>query len=55
MRLVVDANILIDDVPYLALALFLDIPIWSNDGDFKEQSLVKVYTTTELLQTLKVE
>jgi predicted nucleic acid-binding protein len=24
-----------DDVPLLALALALEIPVWSNDGDFK--------------------
>ena len=37
------------DVPFLALSLdFNKIPIWSNDPHFKEQSLVKVFTTEEL-------
>lgn len=42
------------DVPFLALALELKIPIWSNDPHFKEQSLVKVYATGELLSELKL-
>lgn len=36
------------DIPFLALALELNIPIWSNDEHFKEQCLVKVFTTEEL-------
>jgi len=43
-----------DDAPYLALSLALKIPIWSNDSAFKKQSLVKVYTTSELVQLLKI-
>lgn len=40
----------IDDVAYLALALKLSIPIWSNDVILKEgQKTVLVYTTNELL------
>lgn len=37
-----------DDKQYLALALKLNVPIWSNDPHFKEQSVVKVFTTEEL-------
>ena len=37
-----------NDAPFLALALELSIPVWSNDKHFKEQSLVKVFTTEEL-------
>jgi predicted nucleic acid-binding protein len=37
-----------DDVPYLALALKLRIPIWSNDKKLKEQNEVRVYSTHEL-------
>ena len=33
------------DTPFLALALKLQCPIWSNDGDFEEQNLVEVYKT----------
>jgi len=42
-----------DDVPYLALSLAFSIPIWSNDSAFKKQSLVKVYTTSELIKILR--
>lgn len=42
-----------DDAPYLALALALNIPIWSNDSVFKKQSMSKVYTTSELVKILK--
>ena len=40
------------DVPFLALALELNIPIWSNDLHFKEQSSVKVFNTEELIKLL---
>ena|SRR3989344_280584 len=40
------------DVPFLALALELNIPVWSNDEHFKEQGSVKVFTTTELKEFL---
>lgn len=43
----------VDDAPYLALALSLKIPVWSNDSAFKKQSLVKVYTTSELAKIVK--
>jgi predicted nucleic acid-binding protein len=39
-----------DDVPYLALALKLNVPIWSNDAALKEkQNRVKVYTTKDII------
>ena len=37
-----------EDAPFLALALKLDIPIWSDDRHFKRQKRVKVFTTEEL-------
>ncbi len=40
------------DLPYLLLAHHLTLPIWSNDAHFKEQTLIKVYTTTELIMLL---
>jgi len=43
----------LDDAPYLALSLAIKIPIWSNDAAFKKQTLVKIYTTSELLKILK--
>ena len=39
----------LDDVPYIALALELNLPIWSNDKKLKEQNLVKVYNTKDLV------
>ena len=51
------ANALIpdpNDTEYLALSLALDkCPIWSNDPHFKEQSIVKIFTTKELVEFLK--
>ncbi len=38
-----------DDIIYFALALKLDSAIWSNDRKLKDQEVVKVYTTKELL------
>ena len=44
----------IEDTEYLALSLSMDkCPIWSNDPHFKKQSLVKVFTTEELVEFLK--
>ncbi|MBI3322140.1 MAG: hypothetical protein HYZ94_00465 [Candidatus Omnitrophica bacterium] len=40
------------DTPYLALALHLDIPLWSNDALLKEQDRVVVYTTQEVLDRI---
>lgn len=37
-----------DDVDYFALALKLDIGIWSNDKLLKGQSVVKVFNTMEM-------
>lgn len=42
-----------EDAPYLACALHLGIPLWSNDAELKDQNLVKVLSTTELLEELK--
>lgn len=39
-----------DDVAYLALALKLRCPLWSNDKKLKGQKEVKVLSTTELLK-----
>lgn len=40
------------DVVYLALARHLNAPIWSNDSHLKQQSLVLVLSTQELLTLL---
>ena len=41
-----------DDAPYIAAALSLKASIWSNDPHLKQQSIVKVYTTRELIDKL---
>ncbi len=38
------------DSPYLALALLTNSAIWSNDPHLKEQSLVPVFTTSDLIK-----
>lgn len=40
-----------DDVELLAMALALDIPVWTNDRDF-EVAGVECYTTARLLKAL---
>ena len=42
------------DSPFLALALSLDCSVWSNDGHFKQQDIVEVYTTKELMKMSKI-
>ncbi|MDP3027011.1 MAG: PIN domain-containing protein [Nanoarchaeota archaeon] len=42
----------IDDIDFLALALYIDASIWSNDPHLKEQSLVKVFTTEDLFNIM---
>ena len=41
-----------DDVEYFALALKLNCPIWSNDKALKEQSVIKVLSTSELIEEM---
>jgi len=41
-----------DDVDFLALALLTNSAIWSNDPHLKEQSLVPVFTTSDILDKL---
>lgn len=41
-----------EDAPYIALALALKAPLWSNDAALKKQKFVKVYTTSELVAHL---
>jgi predicted nucleic acid-binding protein len=38
-----------DDAPYIALALKLGVPIWSNDKRLKAQSKVEILSTGDLL------
>ncbi len=39
-----------NDVDFFALALTLNLPLWSNDKKLKQQNKVLVYTTAELLE-----
>jgi predicted nucleic acid-binding protein len=43
-----------DDVDVLALALALNVPVWSNDDDFTDAG-IEWYTTAELLKSLGIE
>jgi len=39
----------VSDSPFIALALTLKCPVWSNDEHFKQQKEVTVYKTEELI------
>jgi predicted nucleic acid-binding protein len=41
-----------DDIDFTALALKLDCPLWSNDKELKQQTVVKVFSTSELISFL---
>lgn len=41
-----------DDIDFAALALKLDCPIWSNDKELKQQSVVKIFSTSDLISFL---
>ncbi|PIN93037.1 hypothetical protein COU54_04775 [Candidatus Pacearchaeota archaeon CG10_big_fil_rev_8_21_14_0_10_31_24] len=43
------------DIPFLALAKHLNITIWSNDSHLKEQSLIQVFSTLDLLKLLPLD
>jgi predicted nucleic acid-binding protein len=38
------------DVPYFALALYLNCAIWSREKAFKKQSVVLIYSTPEIVE-----
>ncbi len=42
-----------DDIPYMALALKLKIPLWSNDKELKLQDKIKVLNTQEIIMLLE--
>ncbi len=54
-KLVVAKELIADpeDVPFLALALQLCLPLWSNDPDFKEQNVIQISTTDDVLNFLR--
>ncbi len=39
----------IDDAPFLACALYLDCPVWSDDRHFKMQNKIKILTTQDMI------
>lgn len=41
-----------NDSVYFALALYLNIPLWSNDKELKKQKKIKVYDTEEVREML---
>lgn len=43
-----------DDIEYIALALSEDTIIWTDDKDLKKQTKVKIISTTELIEKLKI-
>ncbi|MBI3492991.1 MAG: PIN domain-containing protein [Acidobacteria bacterium] len=42
-----------NDIDVLALALHLELPVWSNDNDFEDAG-IEWHTTAELLKTLGI-
>jgi predicted nucleic acid-binding protein len=44
----------IDDSPFLAIAISLNYPIWSNDGHFKRQNIVRAFSTLRGTQLLSL-
>jgi predicted nucleic acid-binding protein len=43
-----------DDVPYIALAMKLGIPIWSNDKELEKQKRVAVYSTADFVRGVRL-
>lgn len=43
-----------EDAPYLALALSMEIPVWSNDKGMQEQDRVKILMTHDVLNKLRM-
>ncbi len=39
-----------EDIDFLAIALSINAPIWSNDPHLKEQSLIKIYSTKNIVE-----
>jgi len=41
-----------EDASFIALALHLQLPLWSNDAPLRTQNVVRVYTTDDVLNLL---
>jgi predicted nucleic acid-binding protein len=44
-----------NDVDFFALAIKLELPLWSNDNLLKNQNIIQVLNTKEILQKSSVE
>ena len=42
-----------EDASFIALALHLHLPLWSNDAPLRAQRVVRVYTTEDVLTLLQ--
>ena len=42
-----------EDAPFIGLAFYLGIPLWSNDKALKKQDKVKVILTSDLLKIIE--
>lgn len=42
-----------EDAPFIGLAVYLGIPLWSNDKALKKQDKVKVLSTSDLLRIIE--
>ena len=43
-----------NDVDFIGLALYLELPLWSNDSELKKQRTVVVVSTSDLLNNPEV-
>ncbi len=41
-----------EDIPFIALALAKQIPLWTNDKGLRKQSVIRTFSTSELLNLL---
>ena len=41
-----------EDTPFMALALSKKLPIWFDDKALKQQSVIKIFTTEEIIKEL---
>jgi predicted nucleic acid-binding protein len=43
----------LEDAPFIALALHLQLSLWSNDALLRAQRVVRIYTTDDVLSVLQ--
>lgn len=43
-----------EDVPFVALALHLGIPIWTHDKEFSKHPEIKTFSTKEIIDSFRV-